>query len=490
MKTEQAVTSGQGVQVQEEAGLKRGLKSRHLQLLALGGIIGSGYFLGSGYIIGETGPGAALAYLLGGFIIFMVMFSLGELAVAMPVSGSFVTYAKDMISPTWACGVGWSYWSTWVTYVPSEMIAAGIIMNYFFPEVDKIVWAVGFGILLTFINLSYVGTFGEMEFWMAIIKIGAIVMFTGFAVLIFFGVIGNHEGVIGTSVLTGNGGLFPEGISVIFLTMVIIMVNFQGSELIGLAAGESQEPEKSIPKAVRNVTYRIIAMYVIPLTLLVMIFPWEKAGMEESVFAAALSSYGFEWAGAIFSIVVLTAAMSCANSGIYGSARALYGLARAGMAPRFLGKLNKRGVPQNGVLMTIIPSWIALAAYSMDESEAIYTVLLALSGFTGIMSWISISWSQLNFRRRLDNYGYSTANLKFRIPLFPYLTHLAIWSQVAIMAYMAFNPDLRISLYIGLPMLLVPMLLYRLSGRDKIYNPGDVNIFEKFLNDNGIKKIT
>lgn len=473
-----------------QTGLRRGLKERHLQLIALGGIIGSGYFLGSGYIISEAGPGATLAYLLGGAIIFMMMYSLGELAVSMPVSGSFVTYANDLISPTWACGVGWSYWSTWVTYIPAEMIAAGIIMNGFFPSIDKVYWALLFGIILTLINVAYVGTFGEMEFWLAIIKICAIIMFVVFAVLIFFGVIGSHGTAIGSSILLGEGGFLPEGFAAIFLTMVVILVNFQGSELIGLAAGESQNPEKSIPKAVRNVTFRIIALYVIPLFLLVTIFPWHEAGTEESVFAAALNFYGFEWAGALFTIVVLTAAMSCANSGIYGTARALYGLSKVGMAPKWLGKLNKRGVPQNGVLMTIVPSWIALIAYTLDESESLYTVLLALSGFTGIMAWISISWSQLNFRRKLEKMGYEISKLKFRTPLFPYLTHLAIWTQIAAIIYMAFNPDLRISLFIGIPMLIVPMVLYNLIGKkQKLSGLEGKNIFETFLENNGYKKI-
>ncbi|GAB6181535.1 amino acid permease [Desulfotomaculum defluvii] len=458
--------------VTKEDGLQRGLKSRHLQLIALGGIIGSGYFLGTGYVIDSAGPAAFLAYLLGGLIVLCVMLCMGELAVAIPISGSFVTYANDFISPSWACGVGWSYWLTWVFYVPAEMIAAGIIMNNFFPGIDTIYWAIAFGLIITYINLSYVGSFGEMEFWLAIIKIIAIIMFIVMAVLIFFGVIGG-EGIKGTRILLGDGGFTPKGSWAILLTMVIILVNFQGSEIIGLAAGESKEPEKTIPVAIKSVTWRIIALYIVPLFLLVSIFPWQEAGLQESVFAAALNSYGFQWAGGLFSFVVLTAAISCSNSGLYGCTRALYALAREGMAPEFLGRVNKNGVPQNATLLSIAGCWICVLAYTFDTSEIVFTYLLALSGFAGAIAWISICWSQLNFRRKLEREGFDISTLKYRTPLFPYLTHFAIWVQVACLGIIAFNEDLRVSLYIGIPLLLLPIVWYKIWGH-KI-KPGEIS---------------
>lgn len=448
---------------ENNGGLNRGLKPRHLQFIALGGIIGSCYFLGAGYVIDAAGPAASLAYLFGGLIVLCVMLCMGELAVAIPISSSFVTYAYDFISPAWACGVGWSYWLTWVVYVPTEMLAAGVIMHNFFPLVDTLWWAIGFGILITAINLMYVGTFGEMEFWLAIIKIFAILMFIVLAVCIFFGFLGTGE-FKGTSVLLGDGGFTPKGSWAILLTMVIILVNFQGSEIIGLAAGESKEPEKSIPAAITNVTWRIIALYIIPLFLLVCIYPWKEAGLQESVFAAALNSYGFKWAGGLFSFVVLTAAISCSNSGLYGCTRAIYALAREGMAPRFLGKLNKKGVPQNATILSIVGCWICVLAYTLDKTETIYTYLLALSGFSGAIAWISICWSQLNFRRKLEREGFDISQLKYRTPFFPYLTHFAIWVQVACLTVIAFSPDLRASLYIGVPLLILPIVWYKFWG--------------------------
>lgn len=450
-----------------DGGLRRGLKLRHVQLIALGGIIGSCYFLGAGYTISKVGPAAALAYILGGGIILMVMLCLGELAVAMPISGSFITYAADYISPAWACGVGWSYWLNWVAYVPSEMIASGIIMHHFFPMVSSLWWAVLFGLLLTIVNISHVSAFGEIEFWFAIIKIAAIVVFCILAVLIFFGVIGNGPEFLGTTYVLDNGGLFPAGKWAVLLTMVMILVNFQGSEIIGLGAGETKEPSKSIPIAVRNVTYRIVALYVIPLLLLVSIFPWDKAGVEECVFAAALNQYGLNWAGGLFSFVVLTAGLSCANSGLYGTVRSLYALSREGMAPRFLGKLNKHGVPANATYLTIACCWIFIVLYTFYQSGKFYTYLLALSGFTGELCWISLCWSQLNFRKRLLAAGYTKADLKFATPFYPYLTHVAIWSQVLCLVLVAWNPDLRSALYLGVPAVFVPILLYKILKIDR-----------------------
>jgi AAT family amino acid transporter len=441
-------------------GLRRDLKPRHLQLIALGGIIGSGYFLGTGEVLSTVGPAAVLSYLLGGAIILCVMVCLGELAVANPVSSSFVTYARQFISPTWACGVGWSYWMTWVTYVPAEMIAAGIIMESFVPGVDKLWWSVLFGLMITAINLFYVRAFGEVEFWLSLIKIVAILLFIVLGQAIFFGLLGGQPPIRG-SILLAEGGFFPHGYWAVLITMVLVLVNFQGSEIIGLAAGESDNPERSIPIAIRNVTWRIIALYVVPLTLLVTIFPWQQASTEQSVFAAALDRYGLNWAGGFFSFVVLTAAVSCSNSGLYGCARAVYALGREGLGPEWLGRTNRFGVPHNATLLSIAGCWVALLFQVLDP-EGAFVKLLAVSGFSGAIAWISICWSQLNFRRRLRSGGHE---LKFKVPLFPYLTHFGIWAQVGCLVLMAFSETLRDPLFIGIPVLIVPMIWYALRRR-------------------------
>lgn len=444
-------------------GLRRDLRPRHLQLIALGGIIGSGYFLGTGEVLSTVGPAAVLAYALGGLIVLCVMLCLGELAVAAPVSSSFVTYARQMISPTWACGVGWSYWLTWVAYVPAEMIAAGIIMESFVPAVDKLWWSLAFGAIITAINLTWVRTFGEVEFWLALIKVAAILLFVACAVAILLGITGGAVPT-GTQVLLGDGGFFPFGQTAVLITMVLVLVNFQGTEIIGLAAGESEDPAKSIPLAIRTVTWRIIALYVVPLTLLVSIFPWRQAGLEESVFAAALDHHGLRWAGGLFAFVVLTAAVSCSNSGLYGCSRAMYALSQEGLAPAWLGRTNAHGVPQNATIFSVAGCWAIMMMLAIDP-EGLFVKLLAISGFSGAIAWISICWSQLNFRRRLEAEGQDVDSLAFRTPFFPYVTHFGIWAQVGALTLMAFSPTLREPLLIGIPFLLLPMAWYELKRR-------------------------
>ena len=442
--------------------MNRGLKNRHIQLISLGGIIGSGYFLGTGYVLEQAGPASILAYLLGGVIVLCVMLCLAELAVSKPVSSSFVTYANDYISPTWACGVGWAYWLNWVVYVPAEMIAAGIIMNQFVPDVSQLWWAVSFGLVVTSINLFSVGKFGESEFWLSIIKITALIIFSLVAFTICMGWAGGTGEPIGTKILLGSGGFAPHGYLSIIMTMVIILVNFQGSEIIGLAAGECKDPSKSIPIAVRNVTWRIIALYIIPITLLISILPWDRATVTESVFAAALHEYGFDWLGYMFAFVILTAAISCSNSGLYGAGRALHGLAKHNMAPRFLGKLNQNGMPQNSIIVSICACWLVILLYTLDTSETAYTYLLAVSGFTGAMAWISICWSQYNFRKRMILLN-QVSSLKYKTPFFPYVTLFGIWIQVLCLVLIAFTDELRSTLYVGIPMMVVPMIVYRLK---------------------------
>lgn len=444
--------------VNDEPKMNRELKNRHLQLISLGGIIGSGYFLGTGYVLEQAGPAAILSYLLGGIIVLCVMLCLAELAVAEPIAGSFVTYARKYIGPTWACGVGWTYWMTWVSYVPSEMIAAGIIMNNFVPQVSQLAWAVFFGLLVTVVNLFHVDKFGESEFWLAIIKIVALIAFSIVGLLIILGVIG-EQGYLGSTILLGSGGFAPNGYWAIILTMTIILVNFQGTEIIGLAAGECKNPEKSIPIAVRNVSWRIIALYIIPISILISILPWDQAGLDESVFAVAVENYGLQTFGSIFAFVILTAALSCSNSGLYGTSRAMYSLATLGMAPKSMAKLNNNGMPKNAVLISIVTCWFIILLYSLDPDSAVYTYLLALSGFTGAIAWISICWSQYRFRKQMVAEG-KFEGLKYKTPLFPYVTLFGIWAQVFCLVVLSFTPDLRETLYVGVPFLIVPMIIY------------------------------
>ena len=449
---------------------RRALKDRHVQLIALGGVIGSGYFLGTGAVIHQVGPSVFLAYILGGLIIYLTMLCMGELAVAIPIAGSFINYTADFISPSLACGVGWSYWISWVAYIPAECVAGGIIMEYF-TGVNGYVWAICFGLLITYINTAKVGTFGEIEFWLALIKIIALFGFIGLSLLIFFGMIHGSQpsGIIGGKFIFGQGGMFPNGGLVLLTAMVLLLVNYQGSEIIGLAAGESIDPARMIPNAIRNVTLRILFIYIIPVFCLVLIFPWQKANLSNSVFSDALNFYGLKWAGAVTSFVTLTATLSCSNSGVYGIVRSLNALARNGMAPKPLAKLNRWAVPQNAGIVTLFSIWILLiAGYFMGQST-LYIALLLVSGFTGATAWISLCWAQINFRRRLYEAGYTTKDLRYTTPGSPYTGIIAIILMVICLIFLLLNndPSYKIAFGIGAVSFVVPIIIYKLFGLNK-----------------------
>lgn len=451
----------------DDGGYKRGLKDRHVQLIALGGIIGSGYFLGTGAVIHDVGPSVFIAYILGGLIIYLTMLCMGELAVAIPISGSFITYTAEFISPSIACGVGWSYWISWIAYIPAECIAGGIIMEHF-TGVDGYVWAVCFGLLITYINIAKVGTFGEIEFWLALIKILALLGFVILALLIFFGLIHGPQpaGIIGGRFIFDQGGLFPNGGMALLTAMVLLLVNYQGSEIIGLAAGESVNPARMIPRAIRNVTFRILFIYIIPVFCLVLIFPWHKAGLDNSVFSDALNFYGLNWAGAVTSFVTLTATLSCSNSGVYGIVRSLNALARNGMAPHRLSKLNRNAVPQNAGIVTMIAIWILLATGYFFGQSMLYIALLLVSGFAGAIAWISLCWAQINFRKRLYQAGYTIDDLAYKTPGSPYTGIIAILLMTLCLIFLAFNndPTYKIAFVMGVIGLVAPILIYKLGG--------------------------
>jgi AAT family amino acid transporter len=454
----------------KDAGYHRGLKDRHVQLIALGGIIGSCYFLGTGEVINLVGPAVFIAYMLGGLIIYLTMLCMGELAVAIPISGSFVTYTSDFISPAVACGVGWSYWISWVAYIPAECVAGGIIMEMF-TGVNGYIWAIGFGCLITYINLAKVDTFGEIEFWLALIKIIALMGFVILAILIFLGLIHGSEpkGMIGFKYMLGDGGLLPNGIMSLLTAMVLLLVNYQGSEIIGLAAGESENPARMIPHAIRNVTFRILFIYIIPVFCLVLIFPWQKAGLSNSVFADALNFYGLKWAGTVTSFVTLTATLSCANSGFYGTVRSLNALARDGMAPHAFAKFNENAVPQNAVIATLIGVWTLLGVGYFFGQTKLYIALLLISGFTGTLAWISLCSSQISFRNRLYQAGYSIKDLHYATPYSPYTGIIAIVLMVIALFFLVLNKDpiYKFAFILGVVSFIVPIIIYKLFDLTK-----------------------
>ena len=444
--------------------LRRALKIRHIQLIALGGIIGSGFFLSTGAVVNQVGPSVFLAYILGGIIIYLTMLCTGELTVAIPITGSFINYTADFISPAFACGVGWSYWLSWVVYIPAECLAGGIIMQYF-TGLNSYMWAVCFGLVITCINFAKVNIFGEIEFWLALIKISALLSFIILSILIFFGFIHGHHhaGFIGGRYIFHHGGLFPRGVFPLCTAMVLLLVNYQGSEIVALAAGESIDPGRMIPHAIRNVSLRILFICIIPVLCLVLIFPWENANLQNSVFADALNYYGLKWAGAATSFVTLTSALSCSNSGVYGIVRALYALAKNGMAPHKLSLLNRHAVPQNAAIVTLIAIWIVLLGSYFFAQTTLYISLLLISGFTGAIAWISLCWSQINFRRALYKAGYTEQDLQYKTPGSPYSGLIAITLMLLCLIILFFSDDVtyKIAFIIGSISVIFPIVVFK-----------------------------
>lgn len=446
--------------------LQRGIRPWMASLIAIGGIIGSVYYLGSGYLIAEMGPSVILLYAIGGLVIWTVMQSFAELLVNVPRQGNFISHSAEFISPTWAVGTGWSYWFNWCAYIPSEAVAGGIIMHVFAPQLPIVAWAVIFLTMITLLNIIHVGGFGFVESTLSLIKIIHNGVFCVVAALIILGFIGTG-GPIGFSVLFPPNSdpfmdIFPAGVFILISNLALILVNFQGSEIVGLAAAETQNPDRIVPKACRQVVYRILRVDIIPILLLVMILPYSEAGLSDSVFSLALAKYGFTEVAGILSFIVLTAAFSCANSGFYGSVRALYGLSLEGMAPKVFSRLNKQCTPMYATLFTLLMCWAVLGMWWFSNGEGeLYLWLLSVSAFTGAICWISICYSQVVFRKRVYERGYTKQEIKAPAPLSPWFPlMIGVILEIFALLILAFNEDLRGSLFLSVPAVTIPMLIY------------------------------
>lgn len=445
--------------VPEKKGLTRGLKSRHMMMISIGGTIGTGLFLGAGQVVSAAGPvGAVVAFLFGSMVMYLALLCLGELAVAMPVSGSFQSYAGKFISPGVGFTVGWIYWVNWAVCIAANFTASGIVMAMWFPDVSIWIWSLLFTVVVTILNLISVKIYGETEFWFAGIKVAAIVAFIIAGAALMFGVAGN-EGAIGFSNFNTGEGLFPNGGIALMLTMITVVYSFQGSELVGIAAGECEEPGKNVPKVIKGVVFRIVVFYVLAIVVLAATIPYKEAGVLESPFAYVFGRIGIGFARDIMGFVVLTSALSASNSALYVSSRLLWSMAKDGDAPKFLAKLNSKGVPVNGVFLTLVLSALSLLT-SEYAADTVYIWLMSSVGLTGCVIWIIISWCQINFRKHYLALGGDVKDLVFRTPLFPTVPIAAIIINLAIISSLAFTEGQEIVLYTGVPVIIAIYLYY------------------------------
>ncbi|KEO82765.1 amino acid permease [Tumebacillus flagellatus] len=432
--------------------LQRTMKSRHLFMISLGGVIGTGFFLGSGYTIGQAGPfGAILSYLVGGLIMYLTMLCLGELSVAMPVSGSFQTYTTKFIGPGTGFAVGWLYWLGWAVTVALELLSAAQLMQRWFAGVPSWVWCLVFGVLLFLLNALSARSFAETEFWFASIKVAVILLFIVLGAAAMFGLIGFRNGQAAPMLHHYTSiGLMPYGIKGLILTMITVNFSFQGTELIGIAAGESQDPERTIPQSIRTTVWRTLVFFVLAIFVLAGLIPYQQAGVVESPFVAVFDAIGIPYAAGIMNFVILTALLSVANSGLYAATRMMFALSSEGMAPKSLGAVNRRAVPLNALVLTMVIAFLSLLS-SVYAEETVYLWLISLAGLGAQVGWISITWSQLAFRRKYVRDGGRVEDLKFRTPGYPLLPLIATVLNVAVLVSLAFDPDQRIALYCGVP---------------------------------------
>lgn len=432
--------------------LKRSMSSRHLFMISLGGVIGTGLFLGSGYTISQAGPiGAILSYLVGGFIMYLTMLCLGELSVAMPVSGSFQTYTTRFISPAAGYAVGWLYWFGWAVTVALELLSSGLTMQRWFPGSPVWMWCLIFGVVLFLLNALSARAFGETEFWFASIKVVTIILFIILGGCAMFGLIHLKNGQAAPMLSHfADSSLLPKGITGLLLTMITVNFSFQGTELIGIAAGESKDPEKTIPKSIRTTVWRTLVFFVLAIFVLAGLTPYKQAGVIKSPFVVVFDNIGIPYAADIMNFVILTALLSVANSGLYAATRMLYSLSRNGMTSPKLGLINKKGIPMNALLLTFTIALLSLISGVFAE-KTVFMWLLSIAGLGAQIGWISISASQLAFRKQYLAKGGKVKDLKFVTPLYPILPFVALILNITVLVSLAFDPDQRIALYLGIP---------------------------------------
>ncbi|MFD1802253.1 S-methylmethionine permease [Mixta tenebrionis] len=447
---------------------KRSMKARHLVMLSLGGVIGTGLFFNTGYIISTTGAaGTLLAYLIGALVVWLVMQSLGELSVAMPETGAFHVYASRYLSPATGYAVAWLYWLTWTVALGSSLTAAGFCMQYWFPQSPVWLWCLVFCIAIFLLNVISTRFFAEGEFWFSLIKVITILAFIILGGCAVFGVIPLKDGTPAPFFhnLTASGWL-PHGVLPILMTMVAVNFAFSGTELIGIAAGETENPQQVVPLAIRTTVARLIIFFIGTVLILAALIPMDQAGIVKSPFVLVFEKIGLPWAADIINFVILTAILSAANSGLYASGRMLWSLSNEGTLPRCFARLTRRGIPLFAISASMLGGLLALFS-SIVAADTVYVALSAISGFAVVAVWLSICAAHYAFRRRYLREGHALAELKYRAPWFPLTPILGFVLCLLACVGLAFDPEQRIALWCGLPFVALCYGAYWLTQRNK-----------------------
>jgi AAT family amino acid transporter len=430
-----------------------------MRLLALGSTIGVGLFLGSASAIKLAGPSILLAYLVAGVMTFFILRALGEMAVHHPVTGSFAAYATHYVSPFMGYLVGWGYWFYWTIIAIAEVTAVGIYMQYWFPGSSQWLWAFSAIAIMGTVNLFTARVFGEFEFWFALIKVAAILIMIALGLFVItLGFPGEWKPV-GLSNLTQIGGFFPAGVAGCLLSMQMVVYAYVGVEMIGIAAGEAENPQSTIPMAINSFVWRIIIFYVGALFVILAIFPWNRIGVDGSPFVQVFQRMGLDKAAGVVNFVVVTAALSSCNGGNFSSGRILHTLAQAHQAPTWFGVIAANGIPMRAMLMTVAFLFLGAGLNYFTPSEA-FEYLTAAVTFIGILIWLGILYTHMRFRRRMKETGEAP---HFEAPFWPLSSLVAAAFLIGVIVILISAPNTRTPVLIGMLLLALIAMAYRLT---------------------------
>ncbi|MBF6125633.1 amino acid permease [Nocardia brasiliensis] len=449
-----------------DAGYHKQLRKRHMQMIAIGGSIGTGLFLGASGRMALAGPSLAIVYIVCGIFTFMVVRALGELVMYRPSSGAFVSYAREFLGERGAYTVGWLYFLNWSTTLVADITAVALYAHFWAMFVPVPQWVLALIALAVVVALNVVSVrlFGELEFWFALIKVATIVIFMLVAVGLIVTGTSIDGNVPGISTITDNGGLFPKGLAPMLTIALGVVFAFGGTELIGVAAGESENPKAVVPRAVNSIMWRIILFYAGSVILFTLLLPWTAYSAGESPFVTVMSSIGIPHAGDVMNLVVLTAAMSSLNAGLYATGRTLRSMAVAGTAPRFAARMNRHGVPYGGILITSVVG-IAGVVLNLVLPHKAFEIVLNLAGLGIVGTWVSIMVCHWIFVRRAERGEYVRPS--FRLPFAPVLNIATLVFLAGVVLLMCFDAEIGRITVVAFLAVVVAMVVgwFRVRGR-------------------------
>lgn len=436
---------------QNPTGFRQDMQARHIVMLAVGGVIGTGLFLASGYTVSQAGPlGAVIAYLVGALMVYCVMMCLGELAVHMPETGSFSSYATRYLGGGTGYAVAWLYWLSWTVAIGSELIGAGVLMERWFPGVPVWIWSAVFSGVVLASNMLSVRVFAETEFWLSLVKALTVLVFILIGAAAISGLVAFPDAhQTGFSNFTREGW-FPTGFSAIGMALLAVAFAFAGTEVIGIAAGETSDPRKNVPRALKATMMRLAIFFVGTIIVIATLLPREQAGLSESPFVTVFSKIGIPYAADIMNLVIITALISAANSGLYASARMLWTLGDQGQLPKLFCRLTKAGIPLNAIIFSMLGGLTSLFS-SFFAADTVYLALVSIAGVAIVIVWMAIAASQMAFRRRFLAEGGQLASLGYKVRWYPWVPLIALTSCGLACVGIAFDPQQRIALYFSVP---------------------------------------